>query len=168
MNYLNMLLVMMSTLLTKLNVYDLQLVFPALETLNIEKLKNISEIWEEHGRLEESSGQLTKILFPQLKTIDLTNLPNLKSFSSGTNCSFQMPLLKKVGIHRCPQMLSFTFQKIISSGMNCVNMAFWRGPSERNYFVNGSIADINNHLQQFMNAGRYVFTRYYLYSYKNK
>ncbi|KAL8245683.1 hypothetical protein R6Q59_006899, partial [Mikania micrantha] len=47
------------------------------------------------------------VVFPHLKVLQLQSLPNLKGFFLGMN-DFKWPLLEKVMIDECPQMMNFT------------------------------------------------------------
>nr|XP_024924434.1 disease resistance protein RPS2-like [Ziziphus jujuba var. spinosa] len=74
-----------------------------LEWLEIGGCKNIREVVSK----EESEGQekLGKILFPQLKSLKLYDLPKLKRFYAG-DC-IECPSLKELDIKNCGKMETF-------------------------------------------------------------
>ncbi|KAD7477044.1 hypothetical protein R6Q59_006873 [Mikania micrantha] len=73
-----------------------------LEELIIEDCKAMKVI------VEKENGEQTKdVVFRHLKLLELRRLPNLEGFFLGMN-NFNWPLLKKVKIIECPQMMNFT------------------------------------------------------------
>ncbi|KAK9080338.1 hypothetical protein SSX86_000096 [Deinandra increscens subsp. villosa] len=73
-----------------------------LEELKIESCKTMEVIVK-----IENEEQQKDVEFPHLKSLELFNLPNLKGFFLGMN-RFHWPLLEKVRISECPQMMAFT------------------------------------------------------------
>ncbi|KAJ7979760.1 Disease resistance protein [Quillaja saponaria] len=73
-----------------------------LMTMKISNCQAIKEIiFEEKGYEMED-----EIVFSQLKTLELENLPELTSFCSGSS-AFKFPLLEKVLVRHCGQMKMF-------------------------------------------------------------
>ncbi|KAL4586175.1 hypothetical protein LXL04_010807 [Taraxacum kok-saghyz] len=72
-----------------------------LKELTVARCKALQVIVKEDGSTSNS------IVFPRLKALALTELPNLKGFFLGMN-EFRWPLLEKVEMYGCPQMVIFT------------------------------------------------------------
>ncbi|KAI3797055.1 hypothetical protein L1987_39745 [Smallanthus sonchifolius] len=56
---------------------------------------------------KENGEQKDVVVFPRVKCIELSDLPNLNGFFLGMN-EFQWPLLEEVTLKECPQMMVFT------------------------------------------------------------
>ncbi|CAH1435292.1 unnamed protein product [Lactuca virosa] len=76
-----------------------------LKELTVEECKAMNVIVKEDGEHRETSKSI--IVFPRLKSFTLGDLPNLKGFFLGMN-EFRWPILEKVKIYGCPQMMTFT------------------------------------------------------------
>ncbi|KVH88711.1 hypothetical protein Ccrd_025983 [Cynara cardunculus var. scolymus] len=63
---------------------------------------------------------LEDVVFPRLTTLTLVGLPSLKGFFLGKN-DFQWPLLDKVKIYRCPQMMIFTSGRSMASKLEYIH-----------------------------------------------
>ncbi|KAI3797164.1 hypothetical protein L1987_32417 [Smallanthus sonchifolius] len=73
-----------------------------LEELMIKECEAMKEI------VKKENGEQRKVVkFPCLKSLELDDLPNLEGFFLGMN-DFHWPLLEKVMINKCPQMMLFT------------------------------------------------------------
>ncbi|KAL4586182.1 hypothetical protein LXL04_010814 [Taraxacum kok-saghyz] len=72
-----------------------------LNELTVARCKALQVIVKEDGSTTNS------IVFPRLKSLALTELPNLKGFFLGMN-EFRWPLLEYVRMYDCPQMVIFT------------------------------------------------------------
>ncbi|KAL4586180.1 hypothetical protein LXL04_010812 [Taraxacum kok-saghyz] len=57
--------------------------------------------------VKEDGSTSNSIAFPRLKSLELRDLPNLKGFFLGMN-EFRWPLLEKVEMYGCPEMVIFT------------------------------------------------------------
>ncbi|KAJ0433454.1 putative leucine-rich repeat domain superfamily [Helianthus annuus] len=57
---------------------------------------------------EDTSTLSNNVVFSNLKSIRLEGLPNLAGFFLGMNIEFEWPLLERVLIENCPQMMVFT------------------------------------------------------------
>ncbi|THG15448.1 hypothetical protein TEA_028432 [Camellia sinensis var. sinensis] len=86
-----------------------------IENLLIYEMENLREIWP--GELQAKLREMTVlipniIIFPQLSSLKLSDLPNLRSFCSRT-CTFEGSLLKKIKVINCPKMeiLPSAFQR---------------------------------------------------------
>ncbi|KAI3797254.1 hypothetical protein L1987_32509 [Smallanthus sonchifolius] len=56
---------------------------------------------------KENGEQKDVVVFPRVKCIELSDLPNIDGFFLGMN-EFQWPLLEKVMLNKCPRMMVFT------------------------------------------------------------
>ena len=74
-----------------------------LETLIARGSYMIEEIVANKG--EEAADEIT---FYKLQHMELVDLPNLTSFSSGGGCSFSFPSLKHMEVKGCPKMKIFS------------------------------------------------------------
>ncbi|KAK1371255.1 hypothetical protein POM88_037347 [Heracleum sosnowskyi] len=81
---------------------------PQLQELEISDCSLLEEIVEGARGGEDSATDKKTITVLQLKSIILTDLPNLKSFISSVNYEFHMPDLKKVNINNCGFSTLFT------------------------------------------------------------
>ncbi|KAF5767222.1 hypothetical protein HanXRQr2_Chr14g0621821 [Helianthus annuus] len=70
--------------------------------------------------VNKENGEQRKVVFPHLKSLQLLNLEKLKGFFFGTN-DFQWPLLNKVIISQCPQMLVFTSGQSTAPELKCIH-----------------------------------------------
>ncbi|KAI3797251.1 hypothetical protein L1987_32506 [Smallanthus sonchifolius] len=73
-----------------------------LEELTIKKCKEMKVIAK-----KENGEQTDVVVFPRVKCVELSDLPNLNGFFLGMN-EFQWPLLETVMLKECPQMMVFT------------------------------------------------------------
>ncbi|KAD7476977.1 hypothetical protein E3N88_00113 [Mikania micrantha] len=79
----------------------------------LESLKHLEELKLKDCKamkviVEKENGEDRKdVVFPCLKLLELYRLPNLEGFFLGMN-NFNWPLLEKVKIIECPQMMNFT------------------------------------------------------------
>ncbi|KAD7476962.1 hypothetical protein E3N88_00098 [Mikania micrantha] len=73
-----------------------------LEELKVQDCKAMKVIVE-----KENEEQTKDVVFRSLKLLELSRLPNLEGFFLGMN-NFNWPLLEKVKIIECPQMMNFT------------------------------------------------------------
>ncbi|KAL7613749.1 hypothetical protein Lser_V15G06305 [Lactuca serriola] len=76
-----------------------------LKELTVEECKAMKVIVKEDGEHRETSKSI--IVFPRLKSLTLGGLPNIKGFFLGMN-EFRWPVLEKVKIYGCLQMMTFT------------------------------------------------------------
>ncbi|CAH1436494.1 unnamed protein product [Lactuca virosa] len=76
-----------------------------LKELTVEECKAMKVILKEDGEHRETSKSI--IVFPRLKSLTLGGLPNIKGFFLGMN-EFRWPVLEKVKIYGCLQMMTFT------------------------------------------------------------
>ncbi|KAL8245688.1 hypothetical protein R6Q59_006904 [Mikania micrantha] len=81
--------------------------------LMLESLKQLEELmitdcWAMKVTVKKENGEHQKdVVFPCLKLLKLHNMSNLEGFFLGMN-DFNWPLLEKVMIDECPQMMNFT------------------------------------------------------------
>ncbi|KVH88708.1 Disease resistance protein [Cynara cardunculus var. scolymus] len=107
--------------------HSLKYIFPTsvLESLKkLQKLKisycsAIQVIVKQEVNGEHIIG-LEDVVFPRLTTLKLVGLPNLKGFFLGKN-DFQWPLLDKVEIYGCPQMMIFTSGRSMASKLEYIH-----------------------------------------------
>ncbi|XP_023758718.1 uncharacterized protein LOC111907150 [Lactuca sativa] len=92
--------------------------FKQLKELTVIKCKAMQVIVKEDGEHIEKSKSI--IVFPRLKSLKLTDLPDLKGFFLGMN-EFRWPVLEKVKIYGCPQMMSFTSGHSKASKLNYIH-----------------------------------------------
>ncbi|KAI3797174.1 hypothetical protein L1987_32427 [Smallanthus sonchifolius] len=94
--------------ITFCNLLQHVFIFSTLESLTHLKELMLKECEEKKVIVKKENGQQRKVEFPCLKSLELHNLPNLEGFFLGTN-AFEWPLLEKVVISKCPQMIVFTY-----------------------------------------------------------
>ncbi|KAL8245694.1 hypothetical protein R6Q59_006910 [Mikania micrantha] len=83
-------------------------IFMMLESLKQLEELMIADCWAMKVVVEKENGEHQKnVVFPCLKLLKLHNLSNLQGFFLGMN-NFNRPLLEKVMIDECPQMMNFT------------------------------------------------------------
>ncbi|KAF5755424.1 putative leucine-rich repeat domain superfamily [Helianthus annuus] len=78
-----------------------------IEELQVRNCGAMKVIVKEEVR-EDTSTLSNNVVFSNLKSIRLEGLPNLKGFFLGMNIEFEWPLLERVFIEKCPQMMVFT------------------------------------------------------------
>ncbi|KAI3518025.1 hypothetical protein L1887_06367 [Cichorium endivia] len=88
-----------------------------LKELIVDECKAVQVIVKEIGEHTETSKSL---VFPRLKSLTLADLPNLKGFFLGMN-EFRWPLLEKVTIYGCPQMMNFTYSQSMAPKLNYIH-----------------------------------------------
>nr|XP_043638064.1 uncharacterized protein LOC122609070 [Erigeron canadensis] len=92
-----------------------------LEELTIEECKAMKIIVKEDG--EHSTSKV--VIFPLLKSLTLTDLPNVEGFFLGMN-EFRWPLLDKVKIFGCSQIMVFTSGHSMTLKLNCMHTGLGR------------------------------------------
>ncbi|XP_050228112.1 disease resistance protein At4g27190-like [Mercurialis annua] len=80
-----------------------------LQALEISYCSVLTEIIVEEDEEEEE----VEIVFPQLRSLFLSDLDKLTSFCNGT-CSLEFPLLQDISIGGCTQMKTFTYGSLIT------------------------------------------------------
>ncbi|KAI3724520.1 hypothetical protein L2E82_36301 [Cichorium intybus] len=88
-----------------------------LKELNVKECKAMQIIVKEDGEHTETSKT---IVFPCLKSLTLADLPDLKGFFLGMN-EFRWPVLEKVKIYGCPQMMIFTSGHSMAPKLNHIH-----------------------------------------------
>nr|XP_043631435.1 uncharacterized protein LOC122602890 [Erigeron canadensis]XP_043631436.1 uncharacterized protein LOC122602890 [Erigeron canadensis] len=107
-----------------------------LEELTIEDCKAMQVIVKKDGKHTTSKV----VIFPQLKSLTLTDLPNVEGFFMGMN-EFQWPQLDKVKISGCPQMMVFTSGHSTTPKLNSMHTRLGRHSLECGFnfeFTNAS------------------------------
>ncbi|TKY63846.1 Disease resistance protein [Spatholobus suberectus] len=77
----------------------------SLGQLNIMKVIKCESLMEIVGKEGENAG---KVVFKQLKALELVSLKNLKSFCSSDSCDFEFPSLEKLVVSACYNMEIFS------------------------------------------------------------
>ncbi|KVH88707.1 hypothetical protein Ccrd_025985, partial [Cynara cardunculus var. scolymus] len=90
-----------------------------LQELKISDCSAIQVIVKQEDNGEHIIG-LEDVVFPRLTTLTLVGLPSLKGFFLGKN-DFQWPLLDKVEIYGCPQMMIFTSGRSMASKLEYIH-----------------------------------------------
>ncbi|KAL8245985.1 hypothetical protein R6Q59_007201 [Mikania micrantha] len=70
---------------------------------------------------EEDGEESCKVFFRRLKSIELSNLPNLVGFFVGTDIEFEWKSLDHVIIYKCPQMMVFTSGESITPKLKYIH-----------------------------------------------
>ncbi|XP_057742785.1 uncharacterized protein LOC130961119 isoform X2 [Arachis stenosperma] len=85
-----------------------------MKVINCESLEEI--IVSDHQTVDkevnEQSRTNNKIVFKQMKALELVSLKNLRSFCSSKICSLEFPLLEKFVVSACPKMEKFSEKEI--------------------------------------------------------
>ncbi|KAL4586179.1 hypothetical protein LXL04_010811 [Taraxacum kok-saghyz] len=98
--------------LTKLEIFNCEVLEYVFTSSILASLKQLKELTVEECKalqviVKEDGSTSNYIVFPRLKSLTLTELPNLKGFFLGMN-EFRWPLLEYVQMYGCPQMVIFT------------------------------------------------------------
>ncbi|XP_015948352.3 uncharacterized protein LOC107473323 isoform X1 [Arachis duranensis] len=87
-----------------------------MKVTNCESLKEIivsdDQIVDKDKEVNEQSRTNNKIVFKQMKALELVSLKNLESFCSSEICSLEFPLLEKFVVSACPTMEKFSEKEI--------------------------------------------------------
>jgi hypothetical protein len=104
------------TLLTHLEVVNcngLKTLMPLSSAKSMGKLKTMKIIkCESLQEIVENVDENGKVVFKQLKALELVSLNSLKGFCSSKTCVFVFPSLEKLLVSACPKMESFCEVKI--------------------------------------------------------
>uniref|UniRef100_A0A803Q7I1 AAA+ ATPase domain-containing protein n=1 Tax=Cannabis sativa TaxID=3483 RepID=A0A803Q7I1_CANSA len=84
-----------------------------LKALKVEECENMQEIIVIKEAGNEEGSSMETICFPKLEKVNLSSLPNVKTFSGGKRLAIKCPSLKILDISRCPKLK--TFQKSCSN-----------------------------------------------------
>ncbi|KAL4586168.1 hypothetical protein LXL04_010800 [Taraxacum kok-saghyz] len=98
--------------LTKLEIFNCEVLEYVFTSSILASLKQLKELTVKECKalqviVKEDGSTTNSIVFPRLKSLTLTDLPNLKGFFLGMN-EFRWPLLEKVRMYGCPEMVIFT------------------------------------------------------------
>ncbi|XP_052624216.1 disease resistance protein L6 isoform X3 [Lactuca sativa] len=115
--------------LTILKIYDCEVLEYIFTSSTLESLKQIKELTVAECKAmqvivkedtEHTEKSKSIIVFPCLKSLTLTNLPDLKGFFLGKN-EFRWKALEKVKIYGCPQMMNFTSGHSMTPKLNYIH-----------------------------------------------
>ncbi|KAM6579699.1 hypothetical protein CsatA_003473 [Cannabis sativa] len=84
-----------------------------LKALKVKECENMQEIIVIKEAGNEEGSSMETICFPKLEKVNLSSLPNVKTFSGGKRLAIKCPSLKILDISRCPKLK--TFQKSCSN-----------------------------------------------------
>nr|XP_043631606.1 uncharacterized protein LOC122603057 [Erigeron canadensis] len=118
-----------------------------LEELTVEDCKTMKVIVKEDD-LKENEEHTTSevVVFPQLKSLTLIDLPSVEGFFLGMN-EFQWPQLENVQIFGCPQMMVFTSGQSITPKLNYMHTGLGRHSLECG--LNFQLTNESNELLQY-------------------
>ena len=111
--------------LTKLYIINCEVLEYVFTSSILASLKQLKELYVTECKalqviVKEDGSTSNSIVFPRLKSLTLTHLPNLKGFFLGMN-EFRWPLLEKVMIYGCPQMVIFTSGHSMAPQLNNIH-----------------------------------------------
>ncbi|KAD7476913.1 hypothetical protein E3N88_00049 [Mikania micrantha] len=99
--------------------------------------------------VEKENGEDRKdVVFPWLKFLSLESLPNLEGFFLGMN-NFNWPLLEKVKIIKCPQMMNFTCGESTTPVLEGIHRSLGRYSLE---------CGLNIHMKTHQTSTRFLIT----------
>ncbi|XP_065857395.1 disease resistance protein RPS2-like isoform X2 [Euphorbia lathyris] len=78
-----------------------------LKKIQISRCEKMEEVVKQNGE-EEEEATVDKIVFPQLKVLELQHLPNLEVFYGG-NCAIELPLLESLKLNQCNKVKFFSY-----------------------------------------------------------
>ena len=83
-----------------------------LQELEIEECSFLERVVIEEELRIQVSDQAKVILFPQLRAIKLSKLPQLQNFYSG-NLTLEFPSLEELSVIECPNLQTFSSGKVL-------------------------------------------------------
>lgn len=82
-------------------------------------IANCSVMEEVVAEDEWNRDAVEKVVFPQLHSLTLLNLPNLMSFCSGA-CMLEFPSLENLNLEDCPNMHTFSLRAPVTPKLNAI------------------------------------------------
>ncbi|KAJ0693049.1 putative leucine-rich repeat domain superfamily [Helianthus annuus] len=101
-----------------------------LKQLKVKRCKTIQVIVKEENKMSSSSSEV--VVFPNLETLELDLLPNLKGFFLGMN-DFMLPSLVNVMINDCPQWVAFTSGQLETPKLKYLQTSFGKHNLEHDF-----------------------------------
>ncbi|MFS8016272.1 putative leucine-rich repeat domain superfamily [Helianthus anomalus] len=103
-----------------------------LKQLKVKRCETIQVIVKEENKTSSSSSSEEVVVFPNLETLELDCLPNLKGFFLGMN-DFRCPSLVTLMINDCPKWVVFTSGQLETPKLKYVHTSFGKHSLERGF-----------------------------------
>ncbi|MFS8018459.1 putative leucine-rich repeat domain superfamily [Helianthus anomalus] len=102
-----------------------------LKEFKVKRCETIQVIVKEENKTSSSSEEEV-VVFPNLETLKLDRLPNLKGFFLGMN-DFRCPSLVNVMINDCPQWVAFTSGQLEAPKLKYIHTSFGKHNLEHGF-----------------------------------
>ncbi|MFS8018477.1 putative leucine-rich repeat domain superfamily [Helianthus anomalus] len=118
-------------LLTHIFTFSTLKTLSHLKELKVKRCKRIQVIVKEENKTS-SEEEEEVVVFPNLETLELDRLPNLKGFFLGMN-DFRCPSLVNVMINDCPQWVAFTSGQLETPKLKYIHTSFGKHNLEHGF-----------------------------------
>ncbi|KAJ0450709.1 putative leucine-rich repeat domain superfamily [Helianthus annuus] len=117
-------------LLTHIFTFNTLKTLSHLKQLKVKRCKTIQVIVKEENKMSSSSEEV--VVFPNLETLELDRLPNLKGFFLGMN-DFRCPSLVNVMINDCDEWEMFTSGQLENPKLKYIHTSFGKHNLEHGF-----------------------------------